>query len=105
MNPSPDTSTPTDKPRRIYPARKRITFYAEENPLMGAQEAALALGVRQNNLRVLGDTSSGMPFPEPLQTLACGSIWLTKDILRYRDERRKHPPLPGPKAQRVAAAT
>jgi len=86
----------------VQVARRKATIYQDELPLMGAQEAALALGVRQSNLRDMAG------LPKPFQTIACGSIWLTQDILKYREHRRLNPPRPGPakgyKQQRKAAA-
>jgi hypothetical protein len=75
-------------------ARRKVTIYPDELPLMGAMEAAMALGVAQSNLREL----SGLP--KPFQTLGCGSIWLTEDVIAYREHRRLHPPKPGPKPKR-----
>jgi hypothetical protein len=87
--------------RKLTPvpkARRKETIYQDELPLMGATEAALALGVKQSNLREL----SGLP--KPFQVLAMGSVWLSKDIVNYREWRRLNPPKPGPKPkQRVAA--
>lgn len=90
------TETPTitaiaPKERQIVRARRRVMIQQDQNPLMGAQEAALALGVKQSNLREMAG------LPKPFQTLACGSIWLSRDILQYREWRRQHPPRPGPK--------
>jgi hypothetical protein len=67
--------------------------------LMGAMEAAAALGVEQTNLRKM------FGLPKPFQVLGMGSVWLREDIERYREHRRLHPPKPGPKPkqQRVAA--
>jgi len=75
-------------------ARRKETLYQDELPLMGAAEAAMALGVKQSNLREL----SGLP--KAFQTLACGSIWLTKDIVAFREWRRANPPRPGPKPKK-----
>jgi hypothetical protein len=79
-------------------ARRKEVIYQDENPLMGAQEAALALGVKQSNLREM----SGLP--KPFQVLAMGSVWLTRDIVAYREHRRLHPPRPGPKPKQRKAA-
>jgi hypothetical protein len=74
---------------------REVTICQDEQPLMGASEAARALGVMQSNLREL----SGLP--KPFQVLAMGSVWLTQDILEFREWRRLHPPKPGPKPRRV----
>jgi hypothetical protein len=60
-------------------------------PLMGAREAASALGVSQSNLRVL----SGLP--KPVQVLAMGSVWRAQDIIDFKARREATPPKPGPK--------
>jgi hypothetical protein len=81
----------TNEQVRPVIARRKVVIYQDELPLMGASEAALALGVKQSNLREL----SGLPAP--FQVLAMGSVWLTQDIMGYRNERRINPPRPGPK--------
>jgi hypothetical protein len=63
-------------------------------PLMGAAEAAAALGVNQTNLRAL----SGLP--KPVQVLAMGSVWRAQDIIDYKAWREANPPKPGPKSRR-----
>jgi hypothetical protein len=85
----------TEQSRPVVAARRKETLYQDENPLMGAQEAALALGVKQSNLREL----SGLP--KPFQVLAMGSVWLAKDIIAYREWRRLNPPRPGPKPRQA----
>jgi predicted DNA-binding transcriptional regulator AlpA len=91
-------STTTRKPV-LAKARRKVTMYQDENPLMGATEAALALGVKQSNLREL----SGLP--KPFQVLAMGSVWLTSDIVAYREQRIANPPKPGPKPKTAAVPT
>jgi hypothetical protein len=86
-----------DKPLKVV-ARRKETIYQDELPLMGATEAALALGVKQSNLRELSS------LPKPFQVLAMGSVWLTKDILAYREWRRINPPKPGPKPKKRSDA-
>jgi hypothetical protein len=51
--------------------------------LMGATEAAEAIGVSQTNLRPL----TGLP--EPVAVLRCGTIWLADDIEAFAAERRQ----------------
>jgi hypothetical protein len=48
---------------------------------MGTREAADALGVRRENIRKVAS------LPEPVQVLACGSIWLADDIRAYAERR------------------
>jgi hypothetical protein len=85
-----DTKKPLVRAKR-KPRQALIVQGQPQHALMGATEAALALGVKQSNLREL----SGLP--KPFQVLAMGSVWLADDIIRFRDHRKLHPPTPGPK--------
>jgi hypothetical protein len=94
---------------RVVRARRRDTIYQDEQPLMGALEAAQALGVKQSNLREVSN------LPRPYQVLAMGSVWMASDILALAAHRQKHPYVastgrvlavkPGPKAKRSGAGT
>lgn len=47
---------------------------ADEPELMGAHEAAKALGVQQTNLRAIRN------LPEPYQKVRAGTLWRAQDI-------------------------
>lgn len=69
-----------------------------DQPLVGASEAALLLGVQLStfsHLRRRELTEEGSKFPKPVATLRCGPIWKTSEIKRFATKYEK--PRPGPK--------
>jgi hypothetical protein len=58
--------------RRRKPARE----------LMGAKEAAAAIGCRQTNLRMIAG------LPDPVQTVAATSLWDAEEIRAFAESRR-----------------
>jgi hypothetical protein len=90
------SQTPT-APTLVRPKQRKVVLTGDR-PLMGATEAAAVLGVKQTNLREL----SGLP--EPFMKLACGTIWLSADIQRFKRWRKTNPPKPGPKPKSVSIA-
>jgi len=77
---------------------RKVTLRRDDDPLMGAREAAACLGVAQSNLREL------VGLPEPFQILAMGSVWLREDIESLRDQRAARPNKPGPRPRLRLAA-
>jgi hypothetical protein len=78
------------------PVRRTVRIERPEDPegsgpIMGASEAAEALGVKQSNLRDLAG------LPDPFQVLRMGSVWLRDDVLEFKADRIANPPKPGPK--------
>jgi hypothetical protein len=69
-----------------------------DQPLVGASEAALLLGVELStfsHLRRREAHEEGSKFPKPVATLRCGPIWKTSEIKRFATKYEK--PRPGPK--------
>jgi hypothetical protein len=68
------------------PARKSGRRKAGEPRLMGAKEAAAALGVGQTNLRV----TAGLP--EPYDVIGATTLWRAEDVVelaKHKSSRRK----------------
>jgi hypothetical protein len=63
--------------------RKRGARKAGEPELMGAKEAAAALGVGQTNLRVTAD------LPEPYDKVAATTLYRAADIAELAESRGK----------------
>jgi predicted DNA-binding transcriptional regulator AlpA len=54
--------------------------------LCGVSEAAEILGIKKQNI-VNARKKAG--FPEPIQTLSCGPIWLESDVIEYSHIQKK----------------
>jgi predicted DNA-binding transcriptional regulator AlpA len=55
--------------------------------LCGVAEVVGILGIKKQNI---GNARKTEGFPEPVQILACGPIWLESDIIEYQEQRVHH---------------
>lgn len=70
-----------------------IVGAAEAAALLGISKGALADRRRASGHRpgYVGPRDLPVTFPEPLAVLACGPVWLRKQILAYQAERDARP--------------
>jgi predicted DNA-binding transcriptional regulator AlpA len=59
--------------------------------LAGVSEIAALLGLNRQRVSELSHRSD---FPEPLDELLCGPVWLKSEILAYNKVRNKKPGRP-----------
>jgi hypothetical protein len=70
----------------------------DAQPLVGASEAALMMGVELStfsHLRRRETATENSKFPKPIAVLRCGPIWKTSEIKRFAAKYTA--PRPGPK--------
>ncbi len=70
--------------------RRERTSWLKSQPwdglYAGAHEVALMLGLSRQRVHQLVQQGD---FPEPFEVLAAGKVWLTEDVQRWDDERKR----------------
>lgn len=82
---TPRTETLIRQGLALEPAERcrLIRALVGDDGLRGAIETAAELNVAQSNLRPIPG------LPTPVQTLRCGSIWLTEEVNEFANEYRE----------------
>jgi predicted DNA-binding transcriptional regulator AlpA len=71
--------------RKAFEDALRTTRHLEDFELVGVAEAAALLGWSRMQVHRYKGGKAG--FPAPLQELACGPVWLKKDIAQWGEQR------------------